>query len=177
MFLHWLDKINKGEINRMGSDERKQEFFEGKTYEERLSYFLSNGNLVKDSASMKVGVCIGLTLKILSWSINGYDKKTLAFVGKRIERNSLSSVQALMNEVFAKTKFHEYEGLQSINIRLATSELLHLDNSTFNKDEFIFGLFLGSELYRNVKSEKDPEIPTQNQEDGENNDENNQQGE
>jgi hypothetical protein len=167
MFLNWLDKINKGEINRMSKDERKQEFFEGKTYEYRLNYFLSNGNLVKDSASMKVGVCIGLTLNILSWSINGYDKKTLAFVGKRIERNNLSSVQAFMNEIFSKTKFHEYEGLQSINIRLATNELLHLDNNSFNKDEFIFGIFLGSELYRNVKSEKDPEIPTKNEEDGE----------
>jgi hypothetical protein len=105
---------------------------------------------------MKVGVCIGLALNILSWSINGYDKKTLAFVGKRIERNNLSSVQSFMNEVFAKTKFHEYEGLQSINIRLATKELLNLDNNSFNKDEFIFGLFLGNELYSNVKSGEDP---------------------
>jgi CRISPR-associated protein Cas8b/Csh1 subtype I-B len=172
LFLNWLDKINKGEINRMSPDEQKKEFFEGKTYEERLSYFLSNGNLVKESASMKVGVCMGLALNILSWSINGYDKKTLAFVGKRIERNSLSSVQAFMNEIFAKTKFHEYEGLQSINIRLATKELLNLDNSSFNKDEFIFGLFLGSELYRNVKSEKDPE-PQNNEEETTENEESN----
>jgi hypothetical protein len=155
MFLAWIDKINKGE-SKMSLEEKKQEFFKGKTYEERLTYFLSNANLVKDSSSMKVGVCIGLALNILSWSINGYDKKTLAFVGKRIERNNLSSVQSFMNEVFAKTKFHEYEGLQSINIRLATKELLNLDNNSFNKDEFIFGLFLGNELYSNVKSGEDP---------------------
>ena len=165
MFLDWLDKINKGVV-KMSRDEKKQEFFEGKTYEERLRYFLDNVNLVKESPSMKLGVCIGLTLNILSWSINGYDKKTLAFVGKRIERNNLSSVQAFVNEIFAKTKFHEYEGLQSVNIRLATNQMLYLDNNSFNKDEFIFGLFLGSELYRNVKSEKDPE-PEQNQNEGE----------
>ncbi|MFW6283595.1 MAG: hypothetical protein ACOC1P_06110, partial [Minisyncoccales bacterium] len=170
MFLNWLDKINKGEISRMSKDEQKQEFFEGKTYEERLSYFLSHGNLVKDSASMQVGVCIGLSLKILSWSINGYDKKTLAFVGKRIERNSISSLQAFVNEIFAKTKFHEYERLQSVNIRLSTNELLNLDDNSFNKDKFIFGLFLGSELYRNVKSEKDPE-PQNNEEEATENEE------
>lgn len=172
MFLNWLDKINKGEV-KMSRDEKNKEFFEGKTYEERLSYFLKNGNLVKDSASMKMGVCIGLSLNILSWSINGYDKKTLAFVGKRIERNNLSSIQSFVNEIFAKTKLHEFEGLQSINIRLATQEMLSLDNNSFNKDEFVFGLFLGSELYKNVKSEKDPEIPTENKEDGETDNEQN----
>jgi len=172
MFLDWLDKINKGVV-KMSRDEKKQEFFEGKTYEERLGYFLDNANLVKETSSMKLGVCVGLSLNILSWSINGYDKKTLAFVGKRIERNSLNSVQSFVNEIFAKTKFHEYEGLQSVNIRLATNQMLHLDNSSFNKDEFIFGLFLGSELYQNVKSEKDPEIPTEIQNNGDNNNENN----
>ena len=172
MFLDWLDKINKGVV-KMSRDEKKQEFFEGKTYEERLGYFLDNANLVKETSSMKLGVCVGLSLNILSWSINGYDKKTLAFVGKRIERNSLNSVQSFVNEIFAKTKFHEYEGLQSVNIRLATNQMLHLDNSSFNKDEFIFGLFLGSELYSNVKSEKDPEIPTEIQNNGDNNNENN----
>jgi hypothetical protein len=161
MFLNWLDKLNKGEVKRMNTDEKNREFFVGITYEERLSYFLDNGNLVKESPSMKLGVCIGLTLNILSWSINGYDKKTLAFVGKRIERNNLSSVQAFANEIFAKTKFHEFEGLQSINIQLATHQMLYMDNSSFNKDEFIFGLFLGSELYKNVKSEKDPTVPTE----------------
>lgn len=130
----------------------------------QLTYFLDNGNLVKESHSMKIGICMGLCLKILSWSINGYDKKTLSFVGKRIERNNLSSVQAFINEIFAKTKFHEYEGLQSINIRLATQELLKLDNDSFNKDEFIFGLFLGNELYQNVKSNKDPKPPESDEE-------------
>lgn len=173
MFLNWLDKINKGEVKRMNTDEKNKEFFVGKTYEERLSYFLDNGNLVKESPSMKLGVCIGLSLNILSWSINGYDKKTLAFVGKRIERNDLGSVQAFANEIFAKTKFHEFEGLQSINIRLATNQMLYMDNDSFNKDELIFGLFLGSELYKNVKSEKDPEIPTEEQEGEEINDEQN----
>ena len=62
-----------------------------------------------------------------------------------------------MNDIFAKTKFQEYEGLQSVNISLATKMILELDDGLFNKDEFIFGLFLGSELYKNVKSEKDPE--------------------
>ena len=172
MFLDWLDKINKGAV-KMSRDEKKQEFFEGKTYEERLGYFLDNANLVKESQSMKLGICVGLALNILSWSINGYDKKTLAFVGKRIERNNLSSVQAFVNEIFAKTKFHGFESLQSVNIRLATNQMLYLDNNSFNKDEFIFGLFLGNELYRNVKSEKDPEIPTEIQDEGDDNNENN----
>ncbi len=156
MFLDWLEKINKGEV-KMSKDEKKQEFFVGESYEERLTYFLENGNLVKGSYSMKVGVCIGLAIKILSWSIPNYGKKTLSFVGKKIERNGLNSVQVFVNEIFAKTKFHEYEGLQSINIKLTTQEMLNLDNSTFNKDEFIFGLFLGNELYSNVKSKQDPD--------------------
>ena len=117
---------------------------------------------------MKVGVCVGLALNILSWSINGYDKKVLAFAGKRIERNNLSSVEAFINEIFAKTEFHGFESLQSVNRRLATQEMLNLDDDSFNKDEFIFGLFLGSELYSNVKSEKDPE-PEQNQDEGDEN--------
>jgi len=171
MFLDWLNKLNKGVV-KMSRDEKNKSFFEGKTYEERLEYFLDNANLVKESPSMKIGVCVGLSINILSWSINGYDKKTLAFVGKRIERNSLNSVQAFVNEIFAKTKFHEYEGLQSVNIRLATNQMLHLDNGSFNKDEFIFGLFLGSELYQNVKSEKDPDIATEIQDNGDDNNEN-----
>jgi len=165
MFLNWIDKINKGEM-KMSRDEKNREFFVGKSYEERLEYFLENGNLVKDSNSMKIGVCVGLSVNILSWTLSNYDKKTLAFVSKRIERNNLNSLQVFMNEIFSKTKFQEYEGLQSVNIRLATIQMLGLDNSFFNKDEFIFGLFLGSELYQNVKSEKDPK-PNDNQ--GENN--------
>jgi hypothetical protein len=162
MFLDWLEKINKGVV-KMSKDEKNQEFFLGKNYEERLTYFLENGNLVKDSSSMKVGICMGLAIKILSWSIPNYGKKSLSFVGKRIERNNLNSVQVFINEVIAKTKFHEYESLQSINTKLATLELLSLDNNTFNKDEFIFGLFLGNELYDNVKSEDDPK-PIQGEE-------------
>ncbi|WP_024789156.1 hypothetical protein [Lebetimonas sp. JH292] len=50
---------------------------------------------------MKLGVCVGLSLQILSWM-----------------------------------------------------QMIHLTNVTFNKDEFIFGLFLGNELYNNVKSNK-----------------------
>lgn len=161
VFLHWISKIDKGE-NCM-NEEDKKEMFIGEKYEERLSYFLHNGNLVKDSISMKVGVCVGLTLRILSWSINNYDKKRLSFVSKKIERNNLNSVQVFMNEIFAKTKFHEFEGLQSTNIKLATQEMLYLSDRSFNKDEFIFGLFLGNELYKNVRSEKDP-IPPKNEE-------------
>ncbi|WP_024791708.1 hypothetical protein [Lebetimonas sp. JS138] len=164
LFLNWINEINKGEI-KMNNDEKSIDFFVGQTYEEKLTYFLNNANLVKDSPSMKLGVCVGLSLQILSWSINGYDKKILSFVGKRIERNNLNSVEAFMNEIFAKTKFHEYEGLQSINIKLATMQMIHLTNVTFNKDEFIFGLFLGNELYNNVKSEQD----SNPQNEGENN--------
>lgn len=162
IFLNWISKINKGESTM--SEQEKQEVFVGKSYEEKLTYFLQNSNLVKDSSSMKIGVSVGLAIKILSWSINNYDKKSLAFVGKRIERNNLNSVQLFMNEVFAKTKFHEYESLQCINIKFSTQELLKLDDKTFKKDEFIFGLFLGSELYNNVKSEKDPTPPKNEEE-------------
>ncbi len=162
IFLCWISKINKGESTM--NEQEKQEVFVGKSYEEKLTYFLQNCNLVKDSSSMKIGACIGLAIKILSWSINNYDKKALAFVGKRIERNNLNSVQIFMNEIFAKTKFHEFEGLQSINIKLSTQELLKLDDKRFNKDEFIFGLFLGNELYNNVKSDKDPTPPTNEEE-------------
>ncbi len=160
IFLDWIDKINKGET-KMGKDEKKKELFVGNSYEERLSYFLENANLVKDSSSMKLGVCVGLAINILSWTLSNYDKKTLAFVSKRVERGNINSVEAFINDIFAKTKFQEYEGLQSINIKLATMQMLNLDNESFNKDEFIFGLFLGSELYRNVKSKKDPEPKNQ----------------
>lgn len=169
IFLHWISKIKKGETN-MNSDEREEQFV-GKTYEEKLKFFFNNGNLIKDSISMKIGVCVGLAIKILSWSINNYDKRTLTFVGKRIERNNINSLQIFVNEIFAKTKFHEYEGLQSVNIKLATQEILNLTNSTFNKDEFVFGLFLGNELYKSVKSEKDPDDKIK--EDIENNDKSN----
>jgi|GEM_PF-2383845 len=162
IFLNWISKINKGE-DKM-SEQEKKEVFVGKSYEEKLTYFLENSNLVKDSSSMKIGVCVGLAIKILSWSINNYDKKLLAFVGKRIERNNLNSVQIFMNEIFAKTKFHEFESLQSINIKLSTQEMLQLKDNTFNKDEFVFGLFLGNELYNNVKSDKDPTPPTNKEE-------------
>ena len=155
IFLYWMIKINKGEVDMSGNE--KEEQFVGKTYEEKLNFFLNNGNLIKDSISMKIGVCVGLSIKILSWSINNYDKKTLAFVGKRIERNSINSLQIFVNEIFAKTKFHEYESLQSVNIKLATQEILNLAKNTFNKDEFVFGLFLGNELYQSVKSDKDPD--------------------
>jgi len=162
IFLNWVSKINKGESTM--SEQEKQEVFVGKSYEEKLTYFLQNSNLVKDSSSMKIGVCIGLAIEILRWKINNFNKKTLAFVGKRIERNNLTSLQTFMNEIFAKTKFHGYESLQSINIKLSTQELLQLDDKTFNKDEFIFGLFLGNELYNNVKSDKDPTPPTNEEE-------------
>ncbi len=161
MFLDWINKINKGET-KMGKDENKKELFVGNSYEERLSYFLENANLVKDSSSMKLGVCVGLAISILSWTLSNYDKKTLAFVSKRVERGNLNSVQVFINEIFAKTKFQEYEGLQRVNIKLATMLMLSLNNENFNKDEFIFGLFLGSELYQNVKSQKDPEPQNQN---------------
>lgn len=161
MFLNWLDKINKGEI-KMSRDEKNREFFEGKSYEERLSYFLENGNLVKESPSIKVGVCVGLSIQILSWSIVDYDKKNLAFVGKKIERNSINSVQTFMNHIFEKAKIHSTGNLQDINIKFATLELLNLNDNSFNKDEFVFGLFLGNEIYGNVKSEKDPK-PTKDE--------------
>lgn len=155
MFLNWLDKINKGEV-KMSRDEKDKEFFVGNTYEERLSYFLENGNLVKESSSIKVGVCVGLSIQILSWSIVDYDKKNLAFVGKKIERNSINSVQTFLNQIFEKAKIHSTSNLQDINIKFATLELLNLNDNSFNKDEFVFGLFLGNEIYSNVKSLKDP---------------------
>lgn len=169
IFLNWIDKLNKGKL-KMSEEEKGQKLFEGKTYEEKLTNFLSTGNLVKDSASMKIGVCLGLSIDILSWSINNYDKKVLSFVGKRVERNSLNSLQSFINEIFAKTKFHSFDGLQSVNSKLATLEMLNLSESSFNKDEFIFGLFLGNGLYVNIKSEKDPEKPNSD----ENNNEENQ---
>ncbi len=169
IFLNWIDKLNKGEL-KMSEEEKSQKLFEGKTYEEKLSNFLSTGNLVKDSASMRIGVCLGLSIDILSWSINNYDKKVLSFVGKRVERNSLNSLQSFINEIFAKTKFHSFDGLQSVNSRLATLEMLNLSDSSFNKDEFIFGLFLGNGLYTNIKSEKDPIKPNEDEKNkGENN--------
>ncbi len=165
IFLTWIKKLTKGELEM--SEEEEKPLFQGNSYEERLTNFLATANLVKDSSSMKMGVCLGLSLRILSWSINGYDKKVLAFVGKRIERNSLNSLQILVNEVIAKTKLHGYDGLQSVNVKLLTLEMINLNDSTFNKDEFIFGLFLGNGLYRNVKSQNDPK---------ETEDENNEQG-
>ncbi|MGP2657106.1 hypothetical protein ACOJTA_08685 [Malaciobacter sp. WC5094] len=169
IFLNWIDKLNKGEL-KMSEEEKSQKLFEGKTYEEKLSNFLSTGNLVKDSASMRIGVCLGLSIDILSWSINNYDKKVLSFVRKRVERNSLNSLQSFINEIFAKTKFHSFDGLQSVNSRLATLEMLNLSDSSFNKDEFIFGLFLGNGLYTNIKSEKDPIKPNEDEKNkGENN--------
>jgi len=162
MFLDWIDKINKGEA-KMSKEEKNKELFVGDSYEERLSYFLENANLVQDSSSMKVGVCVGLAINILSWTLSNYDKKVLAFVSKKIERGNLNSLEAFVNDIFAKTKFQEYESLQSINIKLSSMQMLNLDNESFNKDEFIFGLFLGSELYQNVKSQKDPESENQNE--------------
>jgi hypothetical protein len=153
-FLSWILKINRGEVIMNESEE--QELFKGKTYEEKLNYFSKNANLVKDSPSMRIGIYAGLSIKILSWSINNYDKKILAFASKRIERNNIGSVQIFVNDIFAKTQLHSYEQLHSVNIKLATSELLNVNNNLFDKDEFIFGLFLGSELYSSVKSEKDP---------------------
>jgi len=164
MFLDWIDRINKGEL-KMNKEEKSKELFIGNTYEERLSYFLENANLVKDSDSMKLGVCVGLAINILSWTLSNYDKKVLAFVSKKIERNNLNSVEAFINDIFAKTKFQEYESLQKVNIKLATMQMLNLKDDNFNKDEFIFGLFLGSELYQNVKSQKDPEPQNQDNQD------------
>ena len=162
IFLDWIDKINKGEA-KMSKEDKKKELFIGNSYEERLGYFLENANLVKDSNSMKLGVCVGLAINILSWTLSNYDKKTLAFVSKKIERGNLNSVEAFVNNIFAKTKFQEYESLQRVNIKLSSMQMLNLDNESFNKDEFIFGLFLGSELYQNVKSQKDPEPQNQNE--------------
>ncbi len=162
IFLDWIDKINKGEA-KMSKEDKKKELFIGNSYEERLSYFLENANLVRDSNSMKLGVCVGLAINILSWTLSNYDKKILAFVSKKIERGNLNSVEAFVNNIFAKTKFQEYESLQKVNIKLSSMQMLNLDNESFNKDEFIFGLFLGSELYQNVKSQKDPEPENQNE--------------
>jgi hypothetical protein len=161
IFLNWITKINKGETKM--SEAEKQELFKGKTYEERLEYFLKTGNLVKDSPSMRVGVCIGLSIKILGWEITNYDKKVLAYASRRIERNNLGSLQIFVNEIFAKTQLHKYEQLHRVNIKFAGLELTSISNgasnisdSLFDKDKFIFGLFLGSELYGRLKSEKDP---------------------
>jgi hypothetical protein len=154
IFLNWIAKINKGETEM--SEVEQQALFKGKTYTERLGYFLKNANLVKDSPSMRVGICVGLSIKILGWDITNYDKKVLAFVGKRIERNSLNSLEIFINEIFAKTKLHSYGHLHSVNINFATLDVLNISDSSFDKDRFVFGLFLGSELYGNLKSEKDP---------------------
>ncbi|MDX9744430.1 MAG: hypothetical protein RBT59_11460, partial [Arcobacteraceae bacterium] len=52
--------------------------------------------------------------------------------------------------------------------KLATQEILQLNDKTINKDDFIFGLFLGNELYNNVKSEQDYTPPVDEEETTEN---------
>ena len=153
IFLNWIDKINQGDKNMIGYEEEK-DLIIGEEYEERLSSFLNNANLVKQSPSIKIGVCMGLMIEIISWSITNYDKKILSFVSKKIERNNLNSLQLFANEIFAKSQLHGFDKFQSENIRLTTMEMIKLDDNSFNKDEFIFGLFLGNELYSSIKKEK-----------------------
>jgi hypothetical protein len=123
----------------------------GNNYEERLDYVLENFDFIKNSDSAKIGVCIGLILKMLSFSINDYDKKVLAFVSKKIGRDKKSLLK-FINPIFEKAKLHQKSDKVDINIQKATFYISNLKD--FDKEEFIFGLFLGDELWKYLKGEE-----------------------
>jgi len=141
LFLIWLKGGDVQEI-------------QGNSYEKRLNYVLENFELIKSSDSAKVGVCVGLILKVLSFSINDYDKKVLAFVSRKIGRDKKSLLK-FVNPIFEKAKLHQKSNLVDINIACASKYIANLDN--FDKEEFIFGMFLGDELFNLIKDKKGEE--------------------
>jgi len=139
LFLVWL----KGE-------EMKE--IKGNDYQERLEFVLNNFELIKNSDSAKAGVCVGLILKMLSFSINDYDKKVLSFVSKKLGRDKKSLLK-FINPIFEKAKLHQKSKLVDINIDCASEIIANMKE--FDKEEFIFGMFLGDELYNKLKGESD----------------------
>ena len=139
LFLIWLKGGNVREI-------------EGNSYKERLEFVLNNFELIKNSDSAKVGVCVGLILKMLSFSINDFDKKVLAFVSKKLGRDKKSLIK-FVNPIFERAKLHQKSDKVDINIECASEIIANMKE--FDKDEFIFGLFLGDELYNYLKGESD----------------------
>jgi hypothetical protein len=123
----------------------------GNNYEERLDYVLENFDFIKNSDSAKIGVCVGVILKMLSFSINDYDKKVLAFVSKKIGRDKKSLLK-FINPIFEKAKLHQKSDKVDINIQKATFYISNLKD--FDKEDFIFGLFLGDELWKYLKGEE-----------------------
>jgi hypothetical protein len=137
LFLIWLKGGNVREIK-------------GNSYKERLEFVLNNFELIKSSESAKVGVCIGLILKMLSFSINDFDKKVLAFVSKKLGRDKKSLIK-FVNPIFERAKLHQKSDKVDINIECASEIIANMKE--FDKDEFIFGLFLGDEIYNYLKGE------------------------
>ena len=134
LFLIWLKGGNVQEIK-------------GNSYEERLNYVLNNFELIKESDSAKVGVCVGLILRMLSFSINDYDKKVLAFVSRKIGRDKKSLLK-FVNPIFEKAKLHQKSSLVDTNIACASEYIAKMKD--FDKEEFIFGMFLGDELFNYI---------------------------
>ena len=134
LFLIWLKGGNVQEIK-------------GNSYEERLNYVLDNFELIKESDSAKVGVCVGLILRMLSFSINDYDKKVLAFVSRKIGRDKKSLLK-FVNPIFEKAKLHQKSSLVDTNIACASEYIAKMKD--FDKEEFIFGMFLGDELFNYI---------------------------
>jgi hypothetical protein len=139
LFLIWLKGGSVREI-------------EGNSYKERLEFVLNNFELIKSSESAKVGVCVGLILKMLSFSINDFDKKVLAFVSKKLGRDKKSLIK-FVNPIFERAKLHQKSDKVDINIECASEIIANMKE--FDKDEFIFGLFLGDEIYNYLKGESD----------------------
>jgi hypothetical protein len=125
---------------------------EGNSYQERLENVLSRFPLLKDNPSAQIGVCVGLILKMLSFSINDFDKKVLAFASKKLGRD-LNSLLKFVNPIFERAKLHQKSIKVDINIACATQRIARLEE--FDKEWFIFGLFFGNALYKYLKGEED----------------------
>ena len=97
-------------------------------------------------------MCVGLILKMLSFSINDFDKKVLAFVSKKLGRDKKSLIK-FVNPIFERAKLHQKSDKVDINIECASEIIANMKK--FDKDEFIFGLFLGDEIYNYLKGEND----------------------
>ena len=134
LFLIWLKGGSVEEIK-------------GNSYEERLDYVINNFELIKESNSAKVGVCVGLILRMLSFSINDFDKKVLAFVSRKVGRDKKSLLK-FVNPIFEKAKLHQKSSLVDLNIACASEYIAKMKE--FDKEEFIFGMFLGDELFNYI---------------------------